>query len=209
MRIVETDSLPEQTALTARINNEVSCVPVENDEYRRLMHERFDAENNKRRGVTFLTGDVRINTGMVLPGGVSTVRGTEGGFDRFVRTGAAPGRAKPSATKHARIPQNELLDAIYECFREYRYWPLRSLQHRLMQPEAYLKETLLLVADLVKSGSYALTYTLKPEAQERHVDTAVSAVKQEGAAPDVATEEESGIGEGDDDEDDLEMEDAL
>lgn len=174
------------------------------------MLERSAAETNKRPGVTFLTGDVRINTGMVLPGGVSASRGYEGGFDRFVRTGAAPGQKKAGANKHARMPQNELLDAIYECFKEYRFWPMRSLQHRLKQPEAYLKETLSKVADLVKSGPQALTWTLKPEAQERHMDAAFNAVKVEGAAPEVGTEEESEPGnDDDDDEDDLEMEDAL
>ena len=64
------------------------------------------------------------------------------------------------------MPQNELLDLIYQCFREYRYWPFKTLKARLRQPEAYLKQTLEMVAHLVKSGDFAMTWELKPEAME-------------------------------------------
>ncbi|KAH8429860.1 uncharacterized protein LDX57_007532 [Aspergillus melleus] len=64
------------------------------------------------------------------------------------------------------MPQNELLDLIYQCFREFRYWPFKALKARLQQPEAYLKQTLELTAHLVKSGDFAMTWELKPEAKE-------------------------------------------
>lgn len=79
------------------------------------------------------------------------------------------------------MPQNELLDLIYACFREYRYWPFKSLKDRLRQPEAYLKQTLEIVGHLVKSGDFANTWELKPEARE--VTYEYSAAKQE-LAPD-------------------------
>lgn len=64
------------------------------------------------------------------------------------------------------MPQNELLDLIYQAFREYKYWPFKTLKARLQQPEAYLKQTLEMVAHLVKSGDFAMTWELKPEARE-------------------------------------------
>lgn len=64
------------------------------------------------------------------------------------------------------MPQNELLDLIYQAFREYKYWPFKTLKARLRQPEAYLKQTLEMVAHLVKSGDFAMTWELKPEAKE-------------------------------------------
>lgn len=64
------------------------------------------------------------------------------------------------------MPQNELLDLIYACFREFRYWPFKSLKEKLRQPESYLKQTLEIVAHLVKSGDFANTWELKPEARE-------------------------------------------
>jgi transcription initiation factor TFIIF subunit beta len=63
------------------------------------------------------------------------------------------------------MPQNELLDRIFDCFRQFRYWPFKTLKAKLQQPEAYLKETLEMVAHLVKSGDFAMTWELKPEAQ--------------------------------------------
>ncbi|KAI5308809.1 hypothetical protein KEM55_004802 [Ascosphaera atra] len=76
--------------------------------------------------------------------------------------------AKPKShdTKTMRIPQNELLDLIYACFRRYRYWPFKALKAELKQPEAYLKQTLEMVAHLVRSGNFAMTWELKPEARE-------------------------------------------
>ena len=35
----------------------------------------------------------------------------------------------------------------------------------MRQPEAYLKETILKIASLVKTGTFAMNYTLNPEAQ--------------------------------------------
>lgn len=64
------------------------------------------------------------------------------------------------------MPQNELLDRIFECFRQYQYWPFKTLKAKLQQPEAYLKQTLEMVAHLVKSGDFAMTWELKPEAQQ-------------------------------------------
>lgn len=64
------------------------------------------------------------------------------------------------------MPQNELLDMIFALFREYQYWPFKTLKAKTQQPEAYLKQTLEMVAHLVKSGDYAMTWELKPEAKQ-------------------------------------------
>jgi len=77
-----------------------------------------------------------------------------------------PPKAKAQENKTTRMPQNELLDLIYQCFREHKYWPFKTLKARLRQPEAYLKQTLEMVAHLVKSGDFAMTWELKPEAKE-------------------------------------------
>jgi transcription initiation factor TFIIF subunit beta len=72
------------------------------------------------------------------------------------------------------MPQNELLDLIFQCFREFRYWPFKTLKSRLAQPEAYLKQTLEMVAHLVKSGDFAMTWELKPEASNNQYANATS-----------------------------------
>lgn len=98
------------------------------------------------------------------------------------------------------MPQNELLDLIYECFREYKYWPFRSLKTRLQQPEAYLKQTLEMIAHLVKSGDFAMTWELKPEAREsNYANVALYQEAKDESAP-TAGNDESNV---DDSEDEL------
>jgi len=140
---------------------------------------------------------------MVLGGTSRGGLGDEGGFSNFIvstlasqqvlyyltspkRNAAAPGRAKPQDNKNARIAQDQLLDKIFECFKEYPHWGLRTLKDRLRQPESYLKETLSKVAELVKSGPFALNYRLKPEFQQHNVDIAKGEL-----APDVGDPESS------------------
>lgn len=77
------------------------------------------------------------------------------------------------------MPQNELLDLIFQCFREFRYWPFKTLKARLAQPEAYLKQTLEMVAHLVKSGDFAMTWELKPEATHAQYSNAMNNAKAE------------------------------
>ena len=105
------------------------------------------------------------------------------------------------------MPQDQLLDALFEAFKEFQYWPLGSLKSRLRQPESYLKETLDKIAVLIKGGRYNLTYALRPEATEgKYLE--FNNVKAE-AAPEVA----DGLGfDGamdDDDDENVKMEDVL
>lgn len=112
------------------------------------------------------------------------------------------------------MPQNELIDLIYQCFREYKYWPFKALKVRLRQPESYLKQTLEMVAHLVKSGDFAMTWELKPEARESNYANAMYTQAKEELPPDTgyndeATEDEimaSGPGT---DNDDMQFESVI
>lgn len=108
------------------------------------------------------------------------------------------------------MPQNELLDLIYDCFKEYTYWPLRSLKDRLNQPENYLKETLEMVAAMIRSGPHAMQWQLKPEAREgRYAEAGLFDKAKQEAAPDMGFGmdfEDAGVLEEDDDN--VEMEDV-
>lgn len=110
------------------------------------------------------------------------------------------------------MPQNELLDLIYDCFKRYRYWTMRSIKDELNQPETYLRSTLELVAVLVKQGPHSGTWQLRPDAQLSAYEgmQMPESVKDE-AAPDV-----EGGGDSDtkdledfDDDENAEMVDAL
>src|SRR4051794_9266921 len=103
--------------------------------------------------------------------------------------------------KTARMPQNELLDRIFDCFRKYNYWSMKALRAELQQPEAYLRETLEKVAILAKSGRFATQWSLKPENKISNYEGAGDAVAPTaegmgGDESDMADEED-----GEDDED--------
>lgn len=106
------------------------------------------------------------------------------------------------------MPQNELLDLIYECFKEYTYWPLKSMVKQLNQPEAYLRQTLEMVAVMIRSGTYATKWQLKPEAREGAYAEAGSFnnVKDE-VAPETGIDSEAEVV--DDDDDNVKMEDVM
>ena len=70
-------------------------------------------------------------------------------------------KAKSQETKNARIPQNELFDLLYECFGDYNYWSFKTLKAKVRQPDEYLKSTLEVIAELVKTGHFANHWTLK------------------------------------------------
>lgn len=101
------------------------------------------------------------------------------------------------------MPENELLDRIFSCFRRYEYWGMKELKKELQQPEVYLRSVLEKVAELNKSGRFANKWSL----QSGH--RAVAPGEEgpvAGAAPD-AGDVPDDDDEGDDDE--VKMEDVL
>ncbi|KAI9886303.1 MAG: hypothetical protein M1823_001912 [Watsoniomyces obsoletus] len=190
----------KQTALTGIIVHEVNCCPVDSPEYTRLMKERTAEAMKPKRQTTMLDNSLGPGAGFLATGTMST----DGYFRDFIRTGQ-PTRAKAQDQKAARMPQNELIDLIYDCFGRYNYWSLKSLKAEVNQPEAYLKSTLEKVADLVKSGPHAMTWTLKPEARRDRYADAVGNEEQAPDAPfgtDGAGDEDAGELQSDLDEED-------
>jgi hypothetical protein len=113
---------------------------------------------------------------------------------------------KSQKLKAARIPQNELLDLIYDCFHKFEYWGMKALIQQLQQPAAYLKETLEIVAHLVRSGTYANNWQLKPDAKKGAYEAYAQAKAKK--APEEGLEGITDF-EGAEDEEDEEMVDVL
>ncbi|KAJ5118110.1 Transcription initiation factor IIF beta subunit [Penicillium atrosanguineum] len=150
-------TVPKHTALVGQVSEEFNCLPVENEEFRRISEQRALEALKPRKETVFIDkipGKFMQNR-HALPVEKNT----------FVQT-TKLSKAKAQENKSTRMPQNELLDRIFDCFRQFQYWPFKTLKAKLQQPEAYLKETLELVAHLVKSGDFAMTWELKPEAQQ-------------------------------------------
>ncbi|KMU92656.1 transcription initiation factor IIF subunit beta [Coccidioides immitis H538.4] len=200
-------TIPKQTAIAARVHDEFNCLPVENEEYHRIAEKRALEALKPKRETKFIE---RVTGKMLQP---KTAQAAD--KSNFIQV-TKPPKIRTQDNKTARMPQNELLDLIYACFRRYRYWPFKSLKAELKQPEAYLKQTLEMVAHLVKSGDFAMTWELKPEAREASYANAMAYkdAKQELApsAMDEGSEAEptaSGIGTDNDDDENIKFENVV
>ncbi|KAL4786634.1 transcription initiation factor IIF, beta subunit-domain-containing protein [Aspergillus varians] len=164
-------TIPKQTALVGHVQEEFNCLPVENEEFRLLSEKKALEALKPKRETVFIDK---------LPGKLLQQRHALPGEQSAFVQATRPTKLKAQENKSTRMPQNELLDLVYQCFREYRYWPFKTLKARLRQPEAYLKQTLEMIAHLVKSGDFAMTWELKPEARESNYSNALEP-KQEAA----------------------------
>lgn len=197
-----------------------------NEESERILAERTIEAMKPKVGTRFIKGDASsMANGFIQPG---TVRAQDA-FHNFIvsacsqflgemkltqmqkDTGANKSKATTQETKTARMPQNELLDRIFSCFRRYNFWSMKALRAELQQPEVYLRETLDKVADMPKSGRFAMHWTLKPEFKN-----ATYAGADDGSAPTTAggmdgvdDSDLADLDGEDDDDDEIKMEDVL
>ncbi|KAG9237269.1 putative transcription initiation factor IIF subunit beta [Amylocarpus encephaloides] len=158
-------AIPKCTTLAGKFAHEVNCVAVKNEESKRFLDQPFLDALKKPDKTLYLGKNVDLQdlqgSGFTIPG---TVAAQAGKWTNFVRTnGGAPPGKKPQLQKTARMPENELLDKIFDCFRRYTYWSMKAFRQELQQPEAYLRETLEKIAILHKSGPYSTQWSLKPE----------------------------------------------
>lgn len=181
--------IPKQTALAPLIQNEATIQATEEATFASLAQKW--KEHLQPKVTTEISHSVdrrhRINAANNFSA-----------FSSFVKTStpaskAAAQKKKAPKEKAVRMDHQDLLDALFQCFREYRYWPMRALRARLKQPEAYIKQALEQIAFMAKSGSFNLTWQLKPEFRAQ--------VDQTGAKEEVIKAEEMGDvpeGSGDD-----------
>ncbi|KFX89174.1 hypothetical protein O988_08728 [Pseudogymnoascus sp. VKM F-3808] len=192
-------AIPKKTTLAGRVAHEINCVPVDNPETNRLLAQRTLAAMQPRNRTVFLSGTRSREAGFIQPG---TIRAQEA-FGGFIKNTGQVKSKSGQDTKTARMPQNELLDLIFQCFKEYNFWSMKALRAKLQQPEAYLRETLEKVADMPRSGRFAMHWTLKKE-YKMNIDESTA-----DAAPETEELEDSEMADIDDDEDDdLKFEDV-
>jgi len=193
-------AIPKQTFLAPMIAHEANAAPKEDDEYLAIFQKKWNASIAPKSRTTYIEGvDRAMHPGMSNLSsfnsfGLSSKPGGKAGNR---------GKALPKE-KAVRMEEPELIDALQRCFRKYTYWSLKTLRNELKQPESYIKETLDIIATLIRSGDFANAYVLKPEyagivKAEDHVKDEV-APKMESDA-DMGTADELGDdGDGDDDD---------
>ena len=173
-------AIPKQTALAPVIHHVADATPVQDASYEAWTEKNYKAAMAPKRKTQFYQG---VDRGM-HPGNRSA------NFTLTSRVGA--GRKPPPKEKAVRISQQELLDRIYQCFRKYKYWPLKALKNELKQPETFIKETLDSIAILVRSGDFAMNYKLRDE-YESVANIKPDEVKNENAV--IRSEDDGSVAE--------------
>ncbi|EJD52856.1 hypothetical protein AURDEDRAFT_111380 [Auricularia subglabra TFB-10046 SS5] len=195
---------PSRTKATTRngkIRHECNLQPIMNARYRRIIKERVRIANMSKRPIMRMEEVLETQAINRLASGVPS--------GPPVSSTWQPSRSqKPQARKgeferFARMPRNELYDALFERFKEKPDWSLKELRARTQQPEAYLKEVLAEVATLHRSGEKVGLWTLKTNysSSSTHADVKYEA----GSTPqDGMDEDEDDDDDDDDEEDDME-----
>ncbi|KAL7932629.1 transcription initiation factor IIF, beta subunit domain-containing protein [Trichoderma chlorosporum] len=184
-------AIPKKTKIFGKIRYDLRVEPRNLREEEELLAKRiFEAENSKSKLQIISRNKA---SSIINPGSAGSV--SWGG--NFIKN--APSTAKPKKgeiLKATRIPKNQLLDLIFDCFRQYQYWSMKALRQRTQQPDSYLRQVLEEVAVLNKSGPFANHYCLSEAYRDKGGNDA-----KEAAA-------EAMDDDGDDDEGE-EMEDVL
>lgn len=150
-------TIPKKTSLVGKIVHDCQIVPLKTDKrYSQMVARRQNMPlTQERPKVTFLNeipGVVQSQAGPSITGRSTSL---------FLKSSNA---ARNKADGRAiRMPQKDLLDLLFRLFEEYEYWSMKGLKERTRQPETYLKESLELIANLIKKGPYTSKYNLKPE----------------------------------------------
>lgn len=188
-------TIPKKTNLVGKIVHDCQIVPLKSDRrYAQMLAKRQNMPlTEKRPKVTFLNeipGVVQSQAGPSITGRSTSL---------FLKSSSA---AKNKADGRAiRMPKKDLLDLLFRLFEEYEYWSMKGLKERTRQPETYLKESLELIANLIKKGPYTSKYNLKPE--YRRLRDAEKAARLGQAVG------EDNDNDNNDDDDDIDMEDII
>ncbi|EHK25013.1 uncharacterized protein TRIVIDRAFT_128281, partial [Trichoderma virens Gv29-8] len=184
-------AIPKKTKIFGKIRYDLRVEPRNLREEEELLAKRiFEVENSKSKLQIISRNKA---SSIINPGSAGSV--SWGG--NFIKN--APSTVKPKKgeiLKATRIPKNQLLDLIFDCFRQYQYWSMKALRQRTQQPDSYLRQVLEEVAVLNKSGPFANHYCLSEAYRDKGGNDA-----KEAAA-------EAMDDDGDDDEGE-EMEDVL
>jgi transcription initiation factor TFIIF subunit beta len=154
-------ALKPQMATTLSLNGGVASASGITPEYREVLRKRRIEASKPKHSVKVID-ETDISRRNMMTSGVGN------GFTRQTKVSLIPSKAnvrKNQTEKFARMPRNELLDMLFELFEEYPYWSIKGLRNKVQQPEVYLREVLMSVADYHRVGPYASLWSLKAEYQ--------------------------------------------
>ncbi|TQV95831.1 hypothetical protein V2A60_001000 [Cordyceps javanica] len=183
-------AIPKKTKVFGKIHYDVRVEPRNTGEEARYLGQQLYQAENSRAKLQIIS---RNTASSIINPGTAGAVGWAGNFIKNTPSLVKP--KKGEILKAARIPKNQLLDLIFDCFRQYQYWSMKALRQRTQQPDSYLRQVLDEVAVLNKSGPFANHYCLS----EAYRDKAGSESREAAAET---------VDDGDDDEPE-EMEDVV
>ncbi|UZJ53214.1 hypothetical protein CBS101457_002534 [Exobasidium rhododendri] len=155
-------ALKPQMSTTISMNGNLASPSGITPEYREVLRKRRIEASKPKHAVKILD-ESDISRRNMMTSGVG-----QGFTSRQNKTSLIPSKTnvkKDQNEKFARMPRNELLDMLFELFEEYPYWSIKGLRSKVQQPEVYLREVLMSVADYHRVGPYASLWSLKAEYQ--------------------------------------------
>ncbi|THH16875.1 hypothetical protein EW146_g3847 [Bondarzewia mesenterica] len=238
----EPNSRARTTIMTGKIKHECNLRPTLTESYLKKMRDRAEVAKQQSKPIRRIDevisggqGSInRLSSGVTIAAGFAdlTVRDSELILCRPLLTALPHHLQKPKAKpakgqfeRMARMPRNQLLDMLFNLYRERAHWPIKQLREKTQQPEVYLKEVLSEIAFLHRSGEFNGTWELKASFKEDGVgidfvlnlvmvyddDDAMQIKGEESVAelykaepPEAQAFLEDGMDEDEEDEDDME-----
>ncbi|KAF2634679.1 transcription initiation factor IIF [Massarina eburnea CBS 473.64] len=141
-------AIPKQTALLGSSTRQYLAKPLNTREFM-----VFDAARHRQAilGTNQKTNIIEHNVNEL-----NVMDKMQNKFNSFIRQDK---KKTSQQNKAIRIAADQLIDMLHAMFDEYKYWPMKAIKKRTKQPEAYLKEVLGEIAELVRSGPFASSWT--------------------------------------------------
>lgn len=124
-------------------------------EFMRFLQARHSQEDPSRYATGFLEGDPSKHWNAL---NIEKTKGAAALAPTTIRD-----HRRAIEQRAARIPEDQLKDAIFHQFKRYKYWSMENMLRQINQPKEYVRDILNVVADFVKSGPFHNNYMLKPE----------------------------------------------
>ncbi|KAI9000517.1 transcription initiation factor IIF, beta subunit-domain-containing protein [Trametes punicea] len=156
-----------RVALAGMVTHHCTLRSVLSERLRQRVHARTVEANTPKRRTVYLG-----HVGLSRP----TAAGADSVRRPFLFTAGCKGTRAP-VDRMTRVSRPALLDMLFRLFEERKRWTLKALRERTQQPEAYLKEVMLEIAFLHRTGEYRGTW----EASARY--TSINAESATTTAP--------------------------
>ncbi|KAI0035388.1 transcription initiation factor IIF, beta subunit-domain-containing protein [Vararia minispora EC-137] len=148
------------TIMTGKVKHECNLRPTFTERYRERVKNAMEASLPQKR-VRMIDEVAKGTAGKMAVNRLTSGVTSAAGFAELTRPKQKP--PKGQFERMARMARNQLLDLLFETFKERPYWPIKVLRERTQQPEAYLKDVLNSVATLHRSGEHNGMWELRPE----------------------------------------------